>query len=117
MARYRAVFDAKGKAYEYVNGELSWVRPDLASSGENVNDGRRTAAVRGDIPDFVSPIDGSVVSGRAGLREHCLKHNVVPTAELKGLPMKTLNQEYAPSQREREATKRTIAAIIDSRYH
>lgn len=46
----------------------------------------RSAAVYGDLPDFISPIDGTVVSGRAGLREHCRKHDVVPTAELKGLP-------------------------------
>lgn len=48
--------------------------------------GSRSAMVAGDLPDFVSPIDGSVVKGRAGLREHCKRHNVVPTADLKGLP-------------------------------
>lgn len=46
----------------------------------------KSAAVYGDLPDFVSPIDGSVVSGRAGMREHCKKHDVVPTADLAGLP-------------------------------
>ena len=39
-----------------------------------------------DLVDFVSPIDGMVVRGRAGLREHCKRHDVVPTQELKGLP-------------------------------
>ena len=39
-----------------------------------------------DLPDFVSPIDGKLYSGRAGLRDHCARHNVVPTADLKGLP-------------------------------
>lgn len=43
-------------------------------------------AVLPDLPDFVSPIDQSVVKGRAGMRDHCARHNVVPTADLKGLP-------------------------------
>ena len=59
-----------------------------------------------DLPDFKSPIDGSVVKGRAGMRDHCKKHNVVPTAELSGLPPKPLVQEYRP---DREAIRRTIA--------
>lgn len=54
--------------------------------------------VFGDLPDFVSPIDGSVVHGRAGLREHCIKHNVVPTADLAGLPVKLVNPEYKPDR-------------------
>ena len=72
-------------------------------------------AVLGDIPDFRSSIDGSIVRGRAGLRDHCAKHNVVPTAELKGLPPKTMNQEFKPSAAHREATKRVIADVINSR--
>lgn len=79
--------------------------------------GNNAPAVRGDIPDFVSSIDGTVVSGRAGMREHCLKHNVVPTSDLKGLPPKTMNQPYNPGKHEREATKRTIAEIINSRHY
>jgi hypothetical protein len=47
----------------------------------------KSAAVYGDLPDFISPIDGKVVSGRAGMRDHCARHNVVPTADLKGLPI------------------------------
>ena len=77
----------------------------------------RSAAVLGDVPDFVSPIDGSVVSGRAGLREHCKKHHVVPTADLKGLPLKQFNQNTPPSEAYREATRQTIADVINSRYH
>ena len=48
---------------------------------------RHGYTVMGDLPDFVSPIDGSLVRGRAGMREHCRKHDVVPTADLKGLPI------------------------------
>jgi len=72
-------------------------------------------AVMGDIPDFVSPIDGSVVSGRAGLREHCKKHHVVPTADLKGLPPKTMQHNGAPSEAYRQQTRQTIADVINSR--
>jgi hypothetical protein len=51
-----------------------------------------------DLPDFVSPIDGTVVHGRAGIRDHCARHNVVPTADLKGLP---LSPRYDSVDRER----------------
>lgn len=40
-----------------------------------------------DVADFVSPIDKTIVKGRAGIREHCARHDVVPTQELAGLPM------------------------------
>lgn len=36
-----------------------------------------------DLPDFVSPIDGKVVHGRAGLREHNRQHNVTNPADYK----------------------------------
>ena len=51
-----------------------------------------------DLPDFVSPIDGTVVHGRAGLRDHCARHNVVPTADLKGLPTRL---RYTSDNRDR----------------
>jgi hypothetical protein len=54
--------------------------------------------VMGDLPDFVSPIDNTVVSGRAGMREHCKRHNVVPTADLAGLPPKPSVREYVPDR-------------------
>jgi MFS superfamily sulfate permease-like transporter len=42
---------------------------------------RKTAArfhsVHGDIDTFVSPVDSSVVNGRADLREHNKRHNVI----------------------------------------
>lgn len=30
---------------------------------------------------FVSPLDGTVINGRAEYRDHCKKHGVVPAAE------------------------------------
>lgn len=56
----------------------------------------------GDLPDFVSPIDGKLYSGRAGLREHNRRHDVVPNADLKGLPTLT-NTSDARSSQERKA--------------
>ena len=64
-------------------------------------------SVMSDLPDFVSPIDGKVYSGRAGMRDHCARHNVVPTADLKGLPPKPANQAYQPDRAAiRESLKR-----------
>ena len=51
--------------------------------------------IMGDLPDFVSPIDGTVVHGRAGLREHMKRHNVTGASDYK--------EEWAKKAREREA--------------
>lgn len=70
---------------------------------------RKSATVFGDLPDFISPIDGSVVSGRAGMREHCRKHGVIPTADLAGMPVKPANQPYQPdSAGIRDALRRAV---------
>ena len=42
---------------------------------------RDSMVVRGDIPDFISPIDGTIVSGRRQYRDHCRKHGVVAAQE------------------------------------
>ena len=65
----------------------------------NRHETRRSAAVYGDLPDFTSPIDKTVVSGRAGIRDHCARHNVVPTADLAGLPAKRPEQRLSSSER------------------
>ena len=67
-----------------------------------------------DLPDFVSPIDGKTYSGRAGLREHCQRHDVVPTADLAGLPHRRPDAVASPAYR--EETRRMISDIINSRY-
>lgn len=76
---------------------------------------RGSASIMGDIPDFVSPIDGSVVSGRAGLREHCRRHDVVPTMDLKGLPPKPMVMPINSQQRQQ--TRQVIADVINSRNY
>ena len=61
-----------------------------------VSEAPKAGAVRGDIPDFVSPIDGTIVRGNKGMRDHCKKHNVVPSAEFS-------NEWYAKKEKERES--------------
>lgn len=68
-----------------------------------------------DLPEFRSPIDGKMYSGRAGLREHCARHDVVPTADLAGLPPKSTQREIVRSREQIAQNKRTIANIIDAR--
>jgi hypothetical protein len=62
-----------------------------------------------DLPDFVSPIDGKLYRGRAGMREHNALHNVVPTADLAGLPFKTTATEYKP---DRAAIREEIKKVM-----
>ena len=98
------------KSYIQINGKL------YDKDALRTEDSPRSAAILGDAPEFISPIDGTVVSGRAGLRDHCARHNVVPTADLAGLPTKPMVNTNFDS-RYREETKQTIAAIINSRTY
>lgn len=101
------------KSYIQINGVL-YDKAEL--QGVENPAGVGAPAIIADAPAFVSPIDGSVVNGRAALRDHCARHNVVPTAELKGLPNKPfVNTEF--SREHREGTKRVIAEIINSRTY
>ena len=112
MPRSKSVYDEKGKLYEVRDGEIVWHREDFAGTVRQAS--QSAPAILADVPDFVSPIDGSVVSGRAGLREHCKRHDVVPTAELTGCkPKPFVNTEF--SKEYREGTCRTIAEVINSR--
>lgn len=61
--------------------------------------GRSGPTVQPDLPDFRSPIDGTIVRGRAGLRDHCARHDVVPTADLAGLPPKPAVSSYQPDSK------------------
>lgn len=66
-------------------------------------------AIHMDIPDFVSPIDGTVIKGRRGLRDHCRQHDVVLTADLRGLPIRQAAEEYKPDRAAiREELKKQI---------
>jgi hypothetical protein len=52
-----------------------------------------------DLQDFVSPIDGKVVHGRRGLREHNKLHDVTNPADFK--------ETWAKNQRNRELARST----------
>ena len=52
-----------------------------------------------DEGEFVSPIDGQTYSGRAGMREHNKRHDVVNNRDLVGLPYETFQREYVPDRR------------------
>ena len=75
--------------------------------------GRSSATVLPDLPDFVSPIDGKTYSGRAGLRSHNDRHNVVLADDLKGLPPKTTQQEFRATERQVAERRRHLAEIYN----
>lgn len=93
-------------SFVQINGKLYDKSKPLP---EGVGEMKHGHFIIGDMPDFVSPIDGTLVRGRAGMREHCQKHNVVPTSELKGLSPKAAVQEYVPDRAAiRDALRRQV---------
>jgi len=85
------------KCYVYIDGVAYEKGTEPSRRGPGADVGGHPAILR-DVPDFISPIDGTVVRGRAGIRDHCARHNVVPTSELAGLP--TRQRYTADSPRE-----------------
>lgn len=61
--------------------------------------------VQGDMPAFISPLDGSRIEGRAAYEAHCRKHNVVPTAELQG---NTREYDRYAAERDRRAMRELL---------
>jgi hypothetical protein len=96
------------KTYVQIDGKL--YDKDELSRSEAI-----APSVLPDMPEFRSPIDGKVYSGRSGLRDHCARHNVVPTAELKGLPPKPAYHTLEHTPEQRQQTRRVIADVINSR--
>jgi hypothetical protein len=72
-----------------------------------------------DIPDFQSPIDGRIVHGRKGLREHNKEHNVTNVADYKNTwesAAKERARAYTPgssydSKRRKELIARSIEQL------
>ena len=98
------------RSWVYVNG-VAYER-GVDRIPEQSAAGTRASTILPDIPDFVSPVDGSIVRGRAGLREHNLRNNVVNTLDLAGLPNMTMNTDIRSSsekRRDAEHRKETIA--------
>ena len=96
MARTTFIYPADGsEPYELGS------RPIAARPGDT------RPAILPDLADFVSPLDGKRYSGRRGLRVHNLRHDVVPNADLKGLPTLTTNSDQrTPEQKKASADQR-----------
>ena len=80
---------------------------------------REGPGIMPDLPDFVSPIDGRLYSGRRGLRDHCDRHNVVPNADLKGLPVMKSNSDFRRPEdvkRDKAARKEQIIRLVNQHY-
>ena len=96
----------------------TWVYP--ADGGEPYLKGSREGSlgymIMPDLPDFVSPIDGKLYSGRAGMREHNLRHDVVPNAELKGLPTLTNQSDMRSAEQKRAYAEHRKQTIINAVY-
>lgn len=90
------------RSWVYIDG-VAYERGTEPISGHSSNGaGSAGPTILPDLPDFVSPIDGKLYSGRTGLRDHCARHDVVPTADLKGLPTSMPVKELSRAER-REA--------------
>lgn len=66
----------------------SWIQSPkppfkLIPAEEYEREEKTTFHIMPDLPDFVSPIDGKVVKGRKGYREHCKVHNVTNASDFK----------------------------------
>jgi hypothetical protein len=66
--------------------------------------------VQGDIQPFVSPVDGSIVSSNAGLRDHNRQHGV--TNDPDSLKEKTERSQHRVSDEGQR--KERVAALLDS---
>jgi len=85
------------KSYVQIDGKL-WDKSEPIPEEVMAKLGARpNTNIIPDLPAFVSPIDGKTYSGRAGMRDHCARHDVVPTADLKGLPVGP--QQYQPDRK------------------
>lgn len=99
------------KTYVFRDGE---VYEKGTEPGASAQVSSQAPTILPDLPDFVSPIDQTVVRGRAGMRDHCARHNVVPTADLAGLPPARSYTEYKP---DRAAVKDAINRAIQMKGH
>lgn len=111
MARMTYVY-IDGVAYEK-GSEAYYVAKGAAlpSSG--------APTVIGDEPSFVSPLDGKVYSGRAGMRDHNARHDVVNNRDLQGLPTLTMNSDFrttAEKKRSAEHRKQVIIQQVNKHY-
>ena len=97
------------RSWVFINGEMI--------PKEDYHDpGPTHRGVMPDLPDFVSPIDGKSYSGRTGMREHNARHNVVPTADLSGLPVRSMNQPLQLSKQEKAVRKEALIHAVNTHW-
>ena len=65
-----------------------------------------------DIQAFKSSVDGSIITGRAALREHNKRNDVVQTADLAGLPPRRFQEER---RSDRAAIKQTLINVFNQK--
>lgn len=72
--------------------------------------------VMGDLEDFVSPVDGKIVHGRAGLREHDKRHGTTNVADYKETWAKNMERRANFSlgrDHDRSRTEAVVRAFND----
>jgi hypothetical protein len=91
------------------------VRKELIPKDEYhaVDSNGRGPAVFGDNEVFVSPLDGKEYHGRAGMREHNKRHNVVSNRDLTGLPTYHAGSDVRSSQERRQYAEMRKELIIN----
>jgi len=102
------------KSYVQIDGVLyeKGTEPNRTSTSDG-------PMVVGDQPDFISPLDGKMYSGRAGMRDHCARHNVVNNRDLVGLPVMTTNSDFRSPEQKRasaEHRKQTVINEVNKYY-
>lgn len=76
-----------------------------------IDSGTYGMLVVGDLEDFVSPVDGKVVHGRAGLREHDKRHGTTNVADYKDTWAKNMERRANFSLGRDHDTRRTEAVV------
>jgi hypothetical protein len=94
------------------DGSPSYIKGGPDDPGERPRP-HKGVTVMPDLPDFVSPIDQKLYSGRAGMREHNKRHDVVPNEDLKGLPTLTSRSDQRPPEKQREYAENRKRDIIN----
>lgn len=78
-------------------------------------EGMFTGMIIGDLPDMKSPIDGTIIHGRRGLREHMKQHNVTFAQDFEGdwEKAKRRRQEIFEGKNDRRQRAEAIVHAIE----
>jgi hypothetical protein len=107
------------KTYVFINGGCYEKGSSEHRAAAGYQEGQSAPAVIGDDSEFVSPLDGKVYSGRAGMREHCARHDVVSNRDLVGMPTLSTNSDFRSTQQKRsdaDSRKRLVINEVNKHY-